>query len=41
MEDLIGRQIHGFKFTSGIYYSPDMNKHIGKIGTIIYMDLRD
>jgi len=41
MKDLIGKKMYGFKFSDGIYYSPRMNKHIGKIGNIFYIDERD
>lgn len=35
MRDLLGEQMYGFKFKSRIFYSQNMNKHVGKIGTII------
>ena len=35
MEELIGKEIYGFKFKKrSLHYSPSMSIHIGKIGTI-------
>lgn len=37
MEDLLGKQVYGFKFrNSNLHYSPSMDIHIGKIGTIMH-----
>lgn len=39
MEDLVGKQVYGFKFKkSSLHYSPSMDIHIGKIGTIEHQD---
>jgi hypothetical protein len=39
MNDLVGKQVYGFKFKkSSLYYSPSMEQHVGKIGTIISYD---
>ena len=36
MEELIGKEIYGFRFKRlDLHYSPSMDIHIGKIGTII------
>jgi hypothetical protein len=37
MEDLLGKEIRGFKFSDGPGYVPAMNKYIGVIGTIRYV----
>jgi hypothetical protein len=34
MEDLLGKEIKGFKFSGGIGYNMSMNKYIGVIGKI-------
>ena len=35
-KELIGKQVYGFRFKkSSLHYSPSMDVHIGKIGTII------
>ena len=44
MKELIGKEIYGFRFKRlDLHYSPSMDIHIGKIGTIIeyYNDQMD
>lgn len=39
MEELVGKEIYGFKFIKhSLHYSPSMDIHIGKIGTIEHQD---
>lgn len=37
MEDLIGKQVRGFKFNGGPGYVPAMNKYIDIVGIIRYV----
>jgi hypothetical protein len=41
MKDLIGKQTYGFRFKSSLFYSPNMDEYVGKIGTVIGQDHYD
>lgn len=37
MEDLVGKEVKGFKFSGGPGYVPGMNKYIDVIGIVAYV----